>query len=620
MRVRITPSIAVAAMIGVMASVLAIANSSPAGAAVGDRPEIVVQHDGVNHWYLNAGTRNWIPKWCADQHKAAGVTVRTAAYSEFAGLPSVNNGCPSVGTIPSSGSGGGSSNPTPTTVAPTTTSSGGGSTSSGNGELVVQPNGNHWYLVNGTKNWVNATCGQTHRNAGYNIRTALYSEFGSRPNGGQGCPSTGTLGGSGGGTVVTVPAGSAGSTTGGSGGSTTSSIGTFSTFLNGVYQGILKRSPDASGASYFGDRLESQTSNSACRSAMVQTVRDVMNSAEAHSFRYSSGRQQVEGFYLALLGRTADSAGATYWTGIYNSSGRDGVVDGLAASSEFANRANSMCPSGGTSGGTTSGGTAGGGTGTSGTAGGGETNTPVTPEAFWWNATISASYDNGRVSARAQVNSNYSGFDITIRANGLGAKSFSDIGRYSPVIYSWATTTPATHQVCVIVEYQTSYLGQECTSVTVAARPIFPPTATGTKWNNTAPHELYAPQGDMRLRRCTNGQKLALSSPVAISHVFVNRVSVNLTIITITPDVSGWTPNTTDLIKYDHALNYYTAKVSRLECHNGWWWVGDYYAQPMHKTGYLATVLGVSGNRYAALKAGWMKSNGSGLYTPFGPR
>ncbi len=172
----------VALILGLMAPLLAL-SAAPAGAAVGDTPEIVVQPNG-NHWYLANGSRNWVPQWCADQHRNAGATIRTAEYSEFSHLPSVNNGCPAVGTI--------SGPTTTTTTAPAsepTTSSG-----TGNGEIVVQTdNNNHWYLVDGTKNWIPQWCADQHRNAGATIRGTTYSEFGSRPVGGHSCPDVGTL-------------------------------------------------------------------------------------------------------------------------------------------------------------------------------------------------------------------------------------------------------------------------------------------------------------------------------------------------------------------------------------------------------------------------------------------
>ncbi len=346
-----------------IASLLATASPPLAGAAVGDTPEIVVQPDGVNHYYLADGKKGWVPQWCADLHRDAGATIRTAPYSEFGSLPTENRGCPEVGTL-------GVETTTTTTAAPTTTTTTTAPvapTPSGQvgdtREIVVQPDGvNHWYLADGHKGWVGQSCADSHRAIGASFRTAPYSEFDHLPTLNRGCPELGSLGSTSATTTTAVSATT--TTTTASQTTTTTTVApipndgdlpvtnvwsttrgnTFEGYVANVYRGILDRSPDPEGFAFWNNSLHNQSTFDSCRGRMQYTVIEISDSTEAATFRAKSAADQVDGLYRALLGRPSDPSGASHWTGVLIQEGRQEVISGIAASDEFEALAVSVCP------------------------------------------------------------------------------------------------------------------------------------------------------------------------------------------------------------------------------------------------------------------------------------
>ncbi len=92
--------------------------------------------------------------------------------------------------------------------------------------------------------------------------------------------------------------------------------------INAIYQAMLGRSADATGLSYFSSRLANGMSPGSVVAALQ------------HSGEY--GRREVRIAYDKLMWRTADTGALNYWSNVVNSSGRVDLWFQLLVSSEFA--------------------------------------------------------------------------------------------------------------------------------------------------------------------------------------------------------------------------------------------------------------------------------------------
>lgn len=98
-----------------------------------------------------------------------------------------------------------------------------------------------------------------------------------------------------------------------------------STVVSGLYQSVLGRAADTGGATYYTGQLQSGTSVSDIVSSMVS------------SSEYAAKTDTVESLYQSILGRSSDTAGKTYWTAQYNAGMSTAeIASRMMDSSEYA--------------------------------------------------------------------------------------------------------------------------------------------------------------------------------------------------------------------------------------------------------------------------------------------
>jgi Domain of unknown function (DUF4214) len=106
-------------------------------------------------------------------------------------------------------------------------------------------------------------------------------------------------------------------------------------YVQRVYSDLLGRSPDAGGAAYWADLVDSGVS----RSTVAWTI--VSGSAVAGAITWSAEAigSRVNGYYQALLGRNADASGCNYWVYLIGHGHRDEEsVALLVGSDEYLRR------------------------------------------------------------------------------------------------------------------------------------------------------------------------------------------------------------------------------------------------------------------------------------------
>ncbi len=78
-----------------------------------------------------------------------------------------------------------------------------------------------------------------------------------------------------------------------------------------LYEGALGRAPDASGDAFWSGLLDNSTLVSQVASGILQTAESQQKFAGA-----TSNTGFVVQLYQNVLGRTSDTAGASFWTGL----------------------------------------------------------------------------------------------------------------------------------------------------------------------------------------------------------------------------------------------------------------------------------------------------------------
>lgn len=108
------------------------------------------------------------------------------------------------------------------------------------------------------------------------------------------------------------------------GGTSTPSSDANTAFINGVYFRLLGHNPDATGLSYWQQKLASGTSHQS-------VVEGVWDSAEHLG-------QVVEQYYQEFLGRPSDPVGKAYWVNLFSLGGTDKLeIEGFLTSTEYTN-------------------------------------------------------------------------------------------------------------------------------------------------------------------------------------------------------------------------------------------------------------------------------------------
>jgi len=106
------------------------------------------------------------------------------------------------------------------------------------------------------------------------------------------------------------------------------------TYLNEVIEGFyaeyLGRIVDAGGLNFWRSQLAGGRNPQA-------VLADILASDEYFTLQGGTNSGFVDGLYADLLGRSNDSSGAAFWTGLLNGgSGRTGIILGFASSQEFS--------------------------------------------------------------------------------------------------------------------------------------------------------------------------------------------------------------------------------------------------------------------------------------------
>lgn len=101
--------------------------------------------------------------------------------------------------------------------------------------------------------------------------------------------------------------------------------GTNPLFVDALYQGILDRGPDASGKSYWVERLDAGTPRGDL-SILVYTS-------------YESGGRRVDSLYASLLNRAPDAGGRDYWANYLTAGDEIALAALLVGSEEYQTRA-----------------------------------------------------------------------------------------------------------------------------------------------------------------------------------------------------------------------------------------------------------------------------------------
>jgi hypothetical protein len=109
-------------------------------------------------------------------------------------------------------------------------------------------------------------------------------------------------------------------------------------FLLALYQDVLARAVDGSGASTWGVFLDQAIGPEAQLAARTQVAAVVLNSPEAHG-------DQVTGYYQQFLHRSPDASGFAGWVAALHSGARDEtVIAGFVGSAEYARRLSPSAP------------------------------------------------------------------------------------------------------------------------------------------------------------------------------------------------------------------------------------------------------------------------------------
>lgn len=120
-------------------------------------------------------------------------------------------------------------------------------------------------------------------------------------------------------------------------------------FVENAYAALFSREPDTSGYEFFTGRIDGTSTSAACEVELVQTVRSMIYSDESAAVLLGQSTSlRVDALYRALLARSSDASGNSFWSSLANNqptslAGTDRVVLGIADTDEFKTRAGLIC-------------------------------------------------------------------------------------------------------------------------------------------------------------------------------------------------------------------------------------------------------------------------------------